>query len=187
VPRYGRLGSGRSLGSGPGWLVHQGAHLLFVQGLTGSKVGFRCGDALLGSGVGEQFQGGLDGLEIFSGEEHDVFAAVAGDVEALVRAPAGDSAPLSNYQFDLLKATSACRGSISRGTGQLGQAKGKNSADCPPLSPYSALGALRQDPGGAAESPDEASTCGNQDSRSTGARGCAPPDRAEQLAEMQPQ
>ena len=83
-----------------------------------------------------------------------------------------------------------------------------------PLSMYSAPGGLRQDPGRAAESPAEARTCGNQGvakyvrpcrrmglaGRRTagGTRGAvahsvrrcgclrAPPDCAEQLAEMQP-
>src|SRR5205807_1479398 len=41
-------------------------------------------------------------------------------------------------------------------------AEGKMSADSLPLSTYSALGALRQDPGRAAESSAEARTCGNQ-------------------------
>ena len=41
-------------------------------------------------------------------------------------------------------------------------AKGKKSADSLPLSTYSALGALRQDPGRAAESPAEARTRGDQ-------------------------
>jgi hypothetical protein len=40
----------------------------------------------LGPCVDEQLQGRLDGLEIFSGEQHDVVAAVAGDVDALMRA-----------------------------------------------------------------------------------------------------
>src|SRR5581483_3880116 len=64
--------------------------------------------------------------------------------------------------------------------------KGKEATRSLPLSPYSAPGGLRQALGRAAESPAEATTCGNQDSRSTCARGCAQPDRAEQLAEMQP-
>jgi hypothetical protein len=85
--------------------------VLLVQDLTGSKIGLRCGDALLGSGVGEQFRGGLDGLEIFGSEEHDVFAAVAGDLDTLVRAPGLVS-------------------DLRRGTGESGQAKSKNSADC---------------------------------------------------------
>ena len=82
-----------------------------------------------------------------------------------------------------------------------------------PLSVYRAPGGLRQDPGRVAESPAEARTCGNQGFtkpvcfadvwaalnveptvglavrlRALGAemRVCAPPDCAEQLAEMQP-
>jgi hypothetical protein len=54
---------------------------------------------------------------------------------------------------------------------------GQKSVDSLPLSPYSALGALRQDPGRAAESPVEARTCGNQDSRGRCAPGCVPPER----------
>ena len=81
-----------------------------------------------------------------------------------------------------------------------------------PLLIYSAPGGLRQDPGRVAESPAEARACGNQGFakyvcscrrvgladveplvglavrlRALGAevRGCAPPDCAEQLAEMQ--
>jgi hypothetical protein len=89
--------------------------------------------------------------------------------------------------------------------------KGKEVTHSLPLSMYSAPGGLRQDPGRVAESPAEARTCGNQgakyvclstyepcgtsnrrwDSRcgcghSARRSGCAPPDCAEQLAEMQP-
>ena len=79
-----------------------------------------------------------------------------------------------------------------------------------PFSRYSASGALRQDPGRAAESPAEARTCGNQGfakyvcfvdvwvsrdveppvglavrlrALDAEVRVCAPPDCAEQLAE----
>jgi hypothetical protein len=45
---------------------------------------------------------------------------------------------------------------------QRGRKKEKQGTHFLPLSTYNALGALRQDPGRAAESPAEASTCGNQ-------------------------
>jgi hypothetical protein len=44
------------------------------------------GDPLLGGGVGEQFKGGLDGLKVLGGYQYYVFAAVARDVDTLVRA-----------------------------------------------------------------------------------------------------
>jgi hypothetical protein len=90
--------------------------------------------------------------------------------------------------------------------------KGREVTHSLPLSMYSTPGGLWQDPGRAAESPAEASTCGNQgftkcvcSCRRTGLAGrrtagglamrlrvvgakvrvCGPPDCTEQLAEMQ--
>jgi hypothetical protein len=87
VPRYGRRTPGRSLGLGPVSLADQSPHLLLVEHITASEVGFASGDALLGRRVGKQLQGRLNKLEILSSEQYNVFTAVAGDVDALVSAP----------------------------------------------------------------------------------------------------
>jgi hypothetical protein len=53
----------------PGALLDQGSHLLLIEHITASEVGFALDDALLGLRVGEQIQGRLNGLEIFRGEQ----------------------------------------------------------------------------------------------------------------------
>ena len=87
MPQYGPLVPGRSLGLGPGSLIDQGLHLLLIEHITASEVGFASGDALLSLRVGEQLQDRFHGLKILRGEQHDVLPAVAGDVNALVSAP----------------------------------------------------------------------------------------------------
>ena len=72
----------------------------FIEHLARGDVGLGCPQAVLGVGIGEEFEGSFDRLEVLGGNEHHVLAPVLGDTDPLVggRHAFGD---LGKTGFDL--------------------------------------------------------------------------------------
>lgn len=56
-----------------------------IEGTFVRKLGSSLPQPILGGSVGQKLEGGFDGGEVLSREQHDVVAAVLGDEHSLVR------------------------------------------------------------------------------------------------------